>query len=310
MYKLGSIPSIKDDISEIADFIEIKCLFNVEKAFSIESAKSVLSVASDELNFDGIEDDDDRTYDRLLEVFAELAQRKYDCNNLYPFIIKNDLLSVNEECSQQVTEIYKYLLLATRAHMNKDRLFGQGKDATLLFEKLSKIICESYFGHKSNAIVFGTAAGAAFKGKVKDLISRLNYKSEVKEPEGSNHRQKDAKLDVVVWNPFKDKRDSMLIGMAQCKTGTSWEDQLPQLQPSNFFKNYMYYQPIVDPIRLFFITESVAINEQWEERARTAGILFDRRRIMSLLSQDMDSQILNDITEWNTHITQVYDLYN
>ena len=79
MYKLGTIPSINDDISEIADFLEIKCLFSEERLFSIESAKSVLSIESDELYFEGIEDDDDRTYNRLMEAFAELTNKKKDC---------------------------------------------------------------------------------------------------------------------------------------------------------------------------------------------------------------------------------------
>lgn len=307
MYKLGNIPSIKDDISEIADFIEIKCLFSEEGVFSIESARSALSVESDELYFEGIDDDDDRTYNRLMEVFAELKQRKKDCNDFYPFMIYNDLISFNKECNEQITEIYKYLLFATRANMRDYRLFGDGKDAALIFEVLSQYICESYFGSQSVSMVFGTAADMSFKDKVKELITRLNFKSDVREPIGSNGKKKDAKLDVIVWNPFKDKRDSMLIGMAQCKTGTHWDETLTQLQPSSFFRNYMYYSPIADPVRLFFITESVAINEQWEERARNAGILFDRQRIMSLLPQDIDKHLLKDIAEWNIYISHVYN---
>ena len=306
MYKLGNIPSIKDDISEIADFIEIKCLFSDEGLYSIESAKSALSVESDELHFEGIDDDDDKIYNRLMEVFAELKQRKRDCNNFYPFNIDNNLISFNNECKEQITEIYKYLLFATRANMRDDRHFGEGKDAALIFEMLSQYICESYFGNQSTSMVFGTAAGIAFNDKVRRLMEKLNYKSEVKIPIGSSGKRKDGKLDVIVWNPFKDKRDSMLIGMAQCKTGTHWDETLTQLQPSNFFRNYMSYIPIADPVRLFFITESVAINEQWEERARDAGILFDRQRIMSLLPQEIDQDLLKDLIGWNAYITQMY----
>ena len=307
MFKLGNIPSIKDDISEIADFIEIKCLFSEERIFSIESAKSALSVESDELHFEGIDDDDDRTYNRLMEVFAELKQRKKDCNDFYPFVINDDLISYNNECGQQIEEIYKYLLFATRANMRDDRHFGEGKDSALIFEVLSQYICESYFGNQSISMVFGTASEMTFKEKIKELIVKLNFKSEVREPVGGNGKRKDGKLDVIVWNPFKDKRDSMLIGMAQCKTGTHWDETLTQLQPSNFFRNYMYYYPIADPIRLFFITEAVAITEQWEERARNAGILFDRQRIMSLLPLNIDEHLLNNIKEWNTLIIQKYN---
>ena len=69
----------------------------------------------------------------------------------------------------------------------------------------------------------------------------------------------------------------------------------------------MYYYPIADPVRLFFITEAVAITELWEERARNAGILFDRQRIMSLLPLNINEHLLKDIKDWNTIIIQKYN---
>lgn len=303
-YKIDSIPSITGDISELADFIEIQCLSSEEGRYSLESAKSFFCKESDEMDFDGVEDDDDRIREKLTLVFGELARREQDCSGHYPFVIQGSyLLETNSHCGELIRDVYKYLLYATRVNMRQNRRFGEGgKDASLLFEKLSRNICECYFGSGAKSMVFGTSENKSFKDKVIELLQRLNYRATYKDPIGSNGHQKDAGVDVVVWNPFYDKKDSMLIGFAQCKTGTSWDVMAPTLNPVDFFRNYSTYQPTSDPIKMFFVSEAISESEQWEERTRKTGILFDRVRIMSLLPTELDSEIIADIREWNSII--------
>lgn len=38
-YKLGTLPSKGANVSELADFLEVKCLLSTEKSYSITSAK-------------------------------------------------------------------------------------------------------------------------------------------------------------------------------------------------------------------------------------------------------------------------------
>lgn len=303
-YKIDSNPSINDDISELADFIEIQCLSSEEGMYSLESARSFFCKESDEINFNGVDDDDDKIRNRLTAVFCELVRRERNSAGHYPFVIQEtSLLKINVQCGELVRDVYKYLLYATRVNMNQYRRFGEGgKDASLLFEKLSRNICECYFGSGAKSMVLGTSENRSFKDKVKELLHRLNYRATYKDPIGSNGHQKDVGVDVVVWNPFYDKKDSMLIGFAQCKTGTSWNTMAPTLNPVDFFRNYSTYQPTSDPIKMFFVSEAISESEQWEERTRKTGILFDRVRIMSLLPTELDSEIIADIREWNSII--------
>lgn len=308
MYSLGNIPSTRDHLSDIADFIELKCFTSVSNSCSLEEVRRIMSIESDEQHFEGINDDDDILFTRLGEVFAELKRRKDECASNYPFIVDDRLIELNRECPNTIINSYLYLLLATRANMRDDRLYGDHKDATLLFEKLSELVLKSYFGSKAKTFLFGTSSGANFREKVENLLRALKTNERYRQPIGSNGRQKDGKLDLVVWIPFSDERDSMFIGFVQCKTGTSWDDKLAELQPSVFLDCYTSYKPIHTPSRIFFIADSISIaQEKWEERARMAGILFDRRRIMEFLPFDkIPDGLTNDINEWNGFILRKY----
>lgn len=308
MYSLGNIPSTRDHLSDIADFIELKCFTSISHSCSLEEVRRIMSIESDEHHFEGINDDDDTLYTRLGEVFAELKRRKDECANHYPFTVSDLLIELNPECPDEIRNSYLYLLLATRANMRDDRLYDNHKDAALLFEQLSELVIKSYFGSQAKTFLFGTSTGSNFQEKVENLLYALKTNERFRQPIGSNGRQKDGKLDLVVWIPFSDERDSMFIGFGQCKTGTSWDDKLTELQPSVFLDCYTSYRPIHAPSRIFFIADSISIaQEKWEERAKMTGILFDRRRIMEFLPFDkIPDGLINDMNEWNNLILHKY----
>lgn len=296
MYKLGSVPGISANISELADFLEIKCLFSDERLYSISSARSALSIEADEYRNEGIESEDDLILRRLEDTLQEIEERIRRSNNRYPFTTKRNQIRLNG-LDSAFDYVYLYLLLATRINMGTERMVGE-VDGTLLFEELSSYVAKSYFGKNSKSIVFGTSARetGTFKDKILFLLSSLNEGGGFKEPIGSTGKQNDGKLDIVVWKPFRDNRGSKLIGLGQCKTGTSWNGALGQLQPSAFFGSYTTCCPYHDPVRLFFIAESCT--ERWEETARIAGILFDRCRFMDYLPENLPEELLTKVKTW------------
>lgn len=301
---LLKIPSVTSNISDIADFLEVQCILSPEQSYSINSARSTMSIESDELNLDGIEDDDSRLLNRLEEALSEIEQRKRRCNNKYPFLIEHNRIFVNVNVPQFYFDIYIYLLFATIWNMGSKRIMG-GHDGSLLFEELSEKIAMSYFGENTKSMIFGTGAQerTTFRDKIEALLRALNEGGNFKEPEGSTKRQNDGKLDIVVWKPFSDNRGSKLIGMGQCKTGTSWESVVTQLQPSVFFGSYCSMYPYVEPIRMFFVAASC--KEKWEELSRSGGIFFDRCRIMDYLPDSINEDLLNRIQCWFNEIIRV-----
>lgn len=303
MYKLGSVPGISANISELADFLEIKCLFSDEQSYSISSARSALAISSDEYRNEGIESEDDAILRRLEDTLQEIEERIRRSNNKYPFSTERNQIRLNR-LSSAFDYVYLYLLLATRINMGTERITNE-IDGALLFEELSSHVAKSYFGKNSNSIIFGTSTRDArsFREKIQYLLNSLNEGGTFKEPIGSTGKQNDGKLDIVVWKPFKDNRGSKLIGLGQCKTGTSWYGMLGQLQPSAFFGSYTTCSPYHDPIRLFFVAESCT--ERWEETARIAGILFDRCRFMDYLPGNLPEDLLGKVQTWvNSMITK------
>jgi hypothetical protein len=253
-------------------------------------------MSDDEINNDGVDSSDDLSVEAIEDGIRECEQRAFSCPAKYPFKVNENSLEPQTD-GGMIKEIYQFLLLSTRLNMNEDREQA-GYDATKLFEELCASVAREYFGQHSKTMVFGTAGAGVFQQKVEDLILKLNLTSTYKTPLGSTGRQKDAAVDVVAWIPFSDKKDSQMIALGQCKTGTHWEGMLTSTQPDVFFNSYFSGIPFADIERMFFVCESCGI-DRWEERSRKAGIIFDRTRIMEYVPVNIDANLLNRIVQWN-----------
>lgn len=302
---LLKIPSVTSNISELADFLEAKCILSGENFYSINSARSAMAIESDEINAEGVDDDDSRLLNRLEEALNEIESRNARCNNKYPFGVNYNKVVIKNDLPTLYYNIYVYMLFATIWNMGRKRIMD-GIDGALLFEELSEKIAKSYFGNNTESLIFGTGAleKETFREKINNLLRALNEGGFFKEPEGSTGRQNDGKLDIVVWKPFSDGRSNKLIGMGQCKTGSSWDGMVTQLQPSAFFGSYCSMIPYVEPIRMFFVAASC--KEKWEELSRNAGLFFDRCRIMDYLPDSIDDQLFNRIQSWLSKIIDAY----
>ena len=288
-------PNSNDPAPIVADHIELQC-FLTQTSISSYSLRSLFSMSDDEINNEGVESSDDLSVDAIEDGLKECKQRASFCPARYPF--KVNVNSLEPQVIEDVDrEIYQFLLLATRLYMN-DQKVQAGYDATKLFEELCAGVAREYFGRHSQSMVFGTAGVGGFQQKVEDVIDKLNLTSIYKIPMGSTRRQKDAAVDVVAWIPFADKKDSQMIAIGQCKTGTHWEGMLTSTQPDVFFESYFSGKPFADVERMFFVCESYGL-DRWEERSRKAGIIFDRTRIMEYIPTDIDANLLRRITQWN-----------
>lgn len=285
----------EDSPYKVADFLEFECLKAGSEISSL-SYRSYMSMSDDEINNNGVESSDDRSVANLDAGIEECSNRLDCCPKQYPFIIGKSSLELKPDSSWS-RDIYTFLLLTTRTDMKNERVQG-GFDGTQLFEYLCALVTKEYFGKHCRVEVFGTSVGGSFKEKVEGLLNALCIKGHFKEPEGSTGRQKDGNLDIVAWVPFFDKKDGQMIALGQCKTGTHWEPLLPELDPEDFFALYSSQQPYAKPQKLFFVAESFGCYK-WGERCASAGILFDRTRIMEYLPEQMDEDLLCKIKSWN-----------
>ena len=288
-------PNSTDSECLLADFLELECLISGGAVSSL-SYRSLLTVADDELDNEGIESADDKATEMLDVAVAECSKRSQFCNGRYPFEIGVSSLMLKSNLPYFM-EVYKFLLLITRMNMQTHRCFS-GYDATSLFEELCACVAREYYGPRSQVKVFGTSVSGTFEKKICNLLKSLNIKGNFKRPVGSTGREKDGSLDLVAWIPFADKREGQMIALGQCKTGTTWEQMLSDLEPRVFFASYSTEQPFASPVKMFFVSEFFE-DYKWEERCRKGGVLFDRTRIMEYLPNEINADLLTRIKEWN-----------
>lgn len=299
-------PNNTDSEYLIADYLEYRCLLKGTSVSDME-VRSSLSVSDDELDNDGVESSDDISMSVVEKALMCCSQRCHIGGDKYPFVLSNHSITKKDHESWSYV-VYTFLLLTTRLNMNTQKN-QNGQDATKLFEHLCEKVLATYLGEHSKSFVFGTGVSGGFQAKIEDLINRLHLNALYKSPFGSTGRQKDGNLDVVAWIPFDDKKDSQLIFFGQCKTGDNWEEKLTELQPDDFFSNYMSNKPFNGACKAFFVAESFG-DFKWEERTTAGGIFFDRMRIMQYLPKEIDEQLMNNIALWVSGAMKSVPLHN
>lgn len=298
-YKIkGPIPNGESNIEALADYFEIQALCSENNEVSVKDILKKLLKGSDETNDNGIEDQEDRTNDRLDGVIDAIKRRIDNSRGSYPFTLELHGNVVKFPGFKKFSDyLYVYLLFATRLNMSANATF-QNIDGTKLFEMVSAEVAKAYFGDRSSALVFGTATGGGFEGKVNDLCLQLNEGGEFVNHNGGQVTENDDALDIVVWKHFEDKLANKLIGFGQCKTGTSYENHRKDLQPTDFCKKWLRTQLNQDPIRMFFVADVLERGKFWK-RTVDAGILFDRVRIMDYMPI-LDATLQQNITQWSS----------
>ena len=242
-----------------------------------------------------VEDDITRVVE---EAYGEIERREVACRGGYPFALgKNgSTLHAKQTSDNYKYDIYKYLLLATRLDMQKNRSHAE-IDGTKLLEELAAEVAQSYFGPRAEKLVFGTSADSpGFPAKVNNLCVQMQEGVRFVSRIRSYKNIKDGKLDVVAWIPFADNLPGKLIAFGQCKTGTTYEDALPQLQPDAFCKKWLVQQPVLTPTRMFFLAEALP-HFDWDNDSIDAGLLFDRCRIVDY-SDDIRVETLKKVAAW------------
>ena len=150
-------------------------------------------------------------------------------------------------------------------------MFTRKIDGTLLFEEVIAQVLRHYVGgNKAKSFVFGTAASGRFSDKVTQMCQALGEGGQFRNLGGGPVRANDDKLDAVAWVPFSDKLPGQLIAFAQCKTGTNWRDSLGQMNPDAFIRKWTEQPFLVNPVRVFCITESEN-RSRWNARVLREG---------------------------------------
>ena len=299
MLKEIKAPSISDSLNELSDYEELNCLEDGIASMQSLSKRLGISSERDYVLEDGVSGEEEED-DIAAGIYREIERRSSSCRGGYPFTINSQGNSIySERIDNYRFVIYKYLLLATRLDMNTYRM-QSSIDGTKLFEKLSAEVAKNYLGSRANSLVFGDSGN--FEMKINNLCQEIGEGGGFVSRNLTKPKVKDDKLDIVAWKSFSDNYPSKLLAFGQCKTGTSYQDYLTELQPPSFCQTWMRDQPIVEPVRMFFLADSIP-KDDWYRIASKAGILFDRCRIIDYC-EDISDNLLTEVRNWTTSVAQ------
>lgn len=296
-FKWPNTPSARAGAHELADFAELTAWR--EGGVSALGLSRRLGRIGENDHSEGVAEDEEAE-PAVGETCVELERRGGACGagGGYPFEMDaagNALRAAGSDRGPG-GDIYRYLLLATRLDMARDREHA-GIDGTRLFEKLSADIARAYLGGRAESLVFGAAAGGAdFPGKVDELCRRIGEGGGFARRSGVSPNRRDGKLDVAAWTPFSDGMEGKLIAFGQCKTGTNYKRSLAQLQPDSFCGKWMRSTPVLNPVRMFFVSESLS-RRDWVGDGFDGGLVFDRCRIVDFCG-GASGAVLEELAAW------------
>lgn len=281
-YKIKKGISPRPAVSEAADFMEVNSWLN--GSYSAMALQNEISRESDQIDNEGLEDEDTEIEEFSLKVLTEIQRRIESSAGLYPFeLIHSGTVLQPQEESDQGGKIYVFLLLATRLSMDVDKVQA-GLDGTQIFERISAIALRYYLGSiRAKSFVFGTSVSGSFRDKINDLCLQIGEGGRYSQPDETSPPANDDGLDVVGWIPFEDCRQSQITIFGQCKTGTNWRKEISRLNPTTFTAKWMSSQFCLPPSKAYFVTEA-ADEVRWNETSYDAHLFFDRCRVMACIS--------------------------
>lgn len=299
------IPTFRASAQDWADYAEYHAILH-GKINLYTLSKPSRMVADEEVVL-GIEDETDKYLEKVDEISAEIRYRIGVGEHFYPFKIEDNDYSLRfAPESDESNIVYSYLLLATRAQMNKDRIKAD-IDGALLFEHLCSIVAQNYFGPRAEVDILGTSREGirSFREKLLAITQVLGEGGDIHENPG--HKPNDDNVDVIVWKGFKDRQPSQMIAFGQCKTGTSWVEKISELNTEAFCKTWFTKQPVLTPVRMFF-TAQYFPTDIFRVRANEAGLVFDRFRILDYLPQQLDDDLLAKMRTWTDNMISYYQI--
>lgn len=278
-------PGADDDRVHHADWLEIKAVTSDDHNSSIEDLiRQLRRTGSGQSQ---LEDRGSENSQRVAEdAFSEIEDRWKACGGAaggYPFDVGNGYIQLR---ARFLDAPYTFLLLLSHIGPNKR---AANIHPERLFEDLCAEASARYLGGESlgaRSCHFGFPRRVLPKDFPNALSAVCKHLGEG-EPNARRptvNDQKDGKLDIVAWKDFHDRRRGKLIFFGQCAAGrTDWQNKRSELQPRDFMKAWLLEQTLVDPTKLFFVPWRVE-DDHWDLTCVSAGILFERCRIASLLT--------------------------
>lgn len=310
-FRIPATPSWDcDQPIEIADFWELLALRATSHSAGLANVRAAIAQHA-EVDADADAEDDIAEENRLDFAIREIQERAAICGEAhYPFNLaaaSDRVLEFKSLADNKGFWLYCFLLLTTRMNM-KERQILAGVNAPLLFEEICEVALKCLGGARAQVHRFGTSAGGVnFAERLKEFFQKFDeypLRTDREIPKNGG----DDGLDLAFWNKFSWQSATRwrpeagsprgkLIVLAQCKTGTSWDDaDLNRLQPETFFDSWMQRQPRGQTNRAFM--SACRVEPQDLEDYQQDCLFFDRCRIVDYAAEDLPDDVFKRLVTW------------
>lgn len=226
------------------------------------------------------------------KIQEKIKERKDIMQDAYPFNLDGNKLSyvgMEDSCL-----LYEFLLLAS---MPQAPLY---QDIPRCFERVAAEIVAVYFGRYAKSYHVGfPREGSNFKDAMVDLNKNTEEFSWCPEEEAKNPgRVKDKGLDFVVHMKHADDRSAaQLFILGQCACGQNWSGKLKDLSLPQL-EQWFNPMSIVPPVKAFALPHYIE-KEKVVESSRDGGLIFDRVRIVNIISNSGKQDLIKELFSKN-----------
>jgi hypothetical protein len=238
---------------------------------------------------EGAAEDVDLSIDLLL---GEVASRRELAPRLYPFSRAETGMQRLPEVDSDLYEFLLWLSLPD-APVRVERRFSEVDE---WLDKTVLAALQAYLGPRSRGLRFGHPPSddrpSRFPDAIEWLADHLGFAPAVGEVSVEN---KDGGVDVVVWQPFRDRRPSHVVILGQVTAQVAWHDKVGDVLVRKW-QGWIDFG--ADPLTALAVPFALGAEyARWDEMRRAVTVLLDRMRICELL-EDVEIGVLPDIRTW------------
>ena len=225
----------------------------------------------------------DKWESRIDEWFTLLQNRQDKFGDLYPFLINENTIKLNDTIDSKKNS-YIFLLLSSTRQYIKD-----GNLLTTDFERVSYEALKNYLPSFTKIFQFGKSNISANRytghitNKIDTLARDLKYRTKYKRESFATTNTGDGGVDIVAWVPFEEDENNCKIQvyLGQCATGNDW---LKKQDETNYFNNYIDFEAHLNYV-MFMPYDGRNRNSTFNEEAKMGDYLyFDRFRLLKMIN--------------------------
>jgi hypothetical protein len=222
----------------------------------------------------------------------EVKRRKRASGPNYPFELTEFGIKLGEGSS---VEIYKFLLLLSVCNADLTPTFLSG--GTKALDELMTLALKEYFGGRTEVLNFGWPPVADRPAKFTEALNWLAANVHLARGVAvDSEHLKDGGVDLVVWKPFPDDRETFLFALVQCTIQKDWLPKSKDIIVEVWSRRIDSGRTAMNVLA---IPHAVPPDfERWDEVRGIINILFERFRILACLAE-VPAALIESVTNWN-----------